>query len=506
MLHPWLFVGFTGHRKISHPEAAGGAIREVLGKLRGRTGWPLAAVSSAASGGDTLFSEAVLEQKIPWVALLPFPVEEFRKDFDSESWARTERALAQAAQTQIEPPTTDRKEAFLACGVRTVENCDVLVALWDGAEAAGRGGTAEIVAYARSQEKPLVWIHAITGALVEEHLGKLPQDESVAPAANPPPASAEGGRSELAATLEHFDREAVVHGPMARSLTTQAIFFQLVATAVGLSAPILGFWAWLAFLLVLCKVGTLGYAGLAHHRRHHTHQRWTRARVIAELCRSSLATWFLPYSERVQLPLPVPGFRAWQHSLRLCRILAPPEHRSLDDQKSGYLRERVQDQLGYFEKQVGRTLEKLATGRRWARICTYLAMALGVIAIVMLVARGISDSQNWWETPTTPEAVSATGSVLPKVYHHAENVLKFLTLLLPLASAAILHWMVAQDYGRRVSRYRQMTAYLRWAQRRVNISGTANGFAEIVSEIETMLLLEVLEWHSVAHVSKEIHA
>ncbi len=86
------------------------------------------------------------------------------------------------------------------------------------------------------------------------------------------------------------------------------------------------------------------------------------------------------------------------------------------------------------------------------------------------------------------------------------NVVKFLGLLLPLASAAILHHVVAQDYARRVARHRRMTGYLGWAEQRVKIVVSAEELRQVVGEIETMLLLEVFEWHSTAHIAKEIRA
>jgi hypothetical protein len=41
-----------------------------------------------------------------------------------------------------------------------VDNCDVLIAVWDGEGAEGQGGTGEVVARARSQGKPVVIVRA----------------------------------------------------------------------------------------------------------------------------------------------------------------------------------------------------------------------------------------------------------------------------------------------------------------------------------------------------------
>ena len=59
--------------------------------------------------------------------------------------------------TEVGPQPT-REDAYLAAGHAVVDDADVVLALWDGRPARGRGGTAEVVEYARSLGRPLVWI------------------------------------------------------------------------------------------------------------------------------------------------------------------------------------------------------------------------------------------------------------------------------------------------------------------------------------------------------------
>jgi hypothetical protein len=165
---PRLAVGFTGHRKLTDPGRIETGIRQALRSLQRQAGRPLEAVSSAASGADTLFIEAVLGLEIPWTLLLPFPAEEFRLDFEPGAWQRVERLLPRAVRTEIEPPAASRDEAYWRCGKRGVDLSEVLLAVWNGRPAAGRGGTADIVDYARSRAKPIIRIDADSGKTARE--------------------------------------------------------------------------------------------------------------------------------------------------------------------------------------------------------------------------------------------------------------------------------------------------------------------------------------------------
>ncbi|MCA1708813.1 MAG: hypothetical protein LC808_38260, partial [Actinobacteria bacterium] len=48
------------------------------------------------------------------------------------------------------------EDAFFAAGRRVVDLSDVVVAVWDGMEAKGKGGTGDVVTYARDNGIPVV--------------------------------------------------------------------------------------------------------------------------------------------------------------------------------------------------------------------------------------------------------------------------------------------------------------------------------------------------------------
>ena len=154
-------IGFSGHRHLAHP-GTGQAITDALAALCGSEGRPpLSALSSTAIGADFLFLEACEQLRVPVEILLPFPVEEFARDFTPEEWKTAEAHLARAAQTRIFSGE-ERPGAYLTCGKAIVKGCDLFMVLWNGEPAAGVGGTAELVAHARELGRPLLWIEAQT--------------------------------------------------------------------------------------------------------------------------------------------------------------------------------------------------------------------------------------------------------------------------------------------------------------------------------------------------------
>ena len=64
--------------------------------------------SSIASGADTLFAEAWLASNLKWIALLPFPEAEFKKDFSEADWKRARAVLDRAEQIETLSETADR--------------------------------------------------------------------------------------------------------------------------------------------------------------------------------------------------------------------------------------------------------------------------------------------------------------------------------------------------------------------------------------------------------------
>jgi hypothetical protein len=173
-----LIVGFSGHRSLSHPDRVQSALRHLLDRLE-QQATHLLGISSAAFGADTLFAEEMLRRGRPIVIVLPFPVAEFERDFaeQPEAWPRARAVIDGATEVHVVSASDlggrTRDDAYVDAGLRTVNDCDVLIAVWDRQPTKGPGGTGDVVAYARSIGRPIVVIDPDNGNIAHQDLERL---------------------------------------------------------------------------------------------------------------------------------------------------------------------------------------------------------------------------------------------------------------------------------------------------------------------------------------------
>lgn len=174
-----LTVGVTGHRPNRlhvDEQVISRRIGRVLAAFRAgasNAGVPVArlvALSALAEGSDRLFASAALTLGYQLQIVLPFTSTDYETTFaDPTDTGRYRELLGKAANVRELPGTiSDTKAAYETVGRATVAASDILVAVWDGEDAAGRGGTPEIIDHALRQAKPVIWIDAI-----RDHLPRL---------------------------------------------------------------------------------------------------------------------------------------------------------------------------------------------------------------------------------------------------------------------------------------------------------------------------------------------
>jgi hypothetical protein len=155
-------VGVTGHRFLVDEDAVSAGVEVALGRIQQTfRAASLTVISPLASGADQLVARRVLmrpESRL--VVPLPLPLSSYLEDLAPASLEAFQELFGQAADRFVLPATRTRDEAYEAAGRYVVEHSQVLIAVWDGQPARGRGGTASTVARARQCGLPMAWIWA----------------------------------------------------------------------------------------------------------------------------------------------------------------------------------------------------------------------------------------------------------------------------------------------------------------------------------------------------------
>ena len=131
-------------------------------------------ISPLASGADRLVAEVGLDLGYTLYVPMPFARDQYETDFkhpeasppatDDDDLGRFEKLFERAGEEWLaldgDPDGRNRAYGYENVGRFVVRHSDVLIALWDGQPAVGRGGTAEIIYYAATNGVPVWWIHA----------------------------------------------------------------------------------------------------------------------------------------------------------------------------------------------------------------------------------------------------------------------------------------------------------------------------------------------------------
>ncbi|HRH59031.1 MAG TPA: hypothetical protein PL045_00565 [Chitinophagaceae bacterium] len=157
-------IGVTGHRKLEDALYAESEIGKIIAaQIAGRNDVQIEGYSSLAAGADTIFAKKILEAGGNLKIVLPFAKDEYEKDFSKEEIKVFEELLEHDANpevmSEIIPANKDERNAcYLAAGKTIVDKCDVMIAVWDGEKAEGKGGTGDIADYASAKGKKFIHI------------------------------------------------------------------------------------------------------------------------------------------------------------------------------------------------------------------------------------------------------------------------------------------------------------------------------------------------------------
>jgi len=152
-------VGITGHQRLESP-ASWQWVELKLEEILRELAPPSVGVSSLAIGADQMFARLVLEHGGELHAILPFHGYEATFD-DGRSRSEYLNLLRRATTVETLEACTTQEESYLAAGKRVIELSDLIVAVWDGKESAGLGGTGDAVQHARDAGKRIIHVNPI---------------------------------------------------------------------------------------------------------------------------------------------------------------------------------------------------------------------------------------------------------------------------------------------------------------------------------------------------------
>jgi hypothetical protein len=179
-------IGITGHRILKEPERIASKVREALNssiyELFDRpfpmpesiTPFAFTVVTALAEGADRLVAREVLKFPDSEIeVILPFIKNKYKNDFTSSSSKKEFEELYRLASNRTilerqpekyskstKNTSKNRGNSYQEAGQKVIDECDLLIAVWDGKPAKGIGGTGEIVAYASEKQCPIIIISA----------------------------------------------------------------------------------------------------------------------------------------------------------------------------------------------------------------------------------------------------------------------------------------------------------------------------------------------------------
>lgn len=139
-------IGCTGHQglTVNTQRRIAAAVADLLAAQDAEI---VTGLCSLAEGADQIFAFALLAAGGRLHVVLPS--ERYLTTFTASRPRRNYKALLAAAEHKETLPFDEPNEdAFLAAGLHIADSCDLLVALWDGRRAVGKGGTGDVVSHA----------------------------------------------------------------------------------------------------------------------------------------------------------------------------------------------------------------------------------------------------------------------------------------------------------------------------------------------------------------------
>jgi hypothetical protein len=158
-----LVVGITGHRDLRDEDIPALEVKlgEILQEIPAQyPHTPIILLSPLAEGADRLAARVAIGMDARLIVPLPMPRELYLQDFSTPASREEFEALLQQAEAWFELPLVagntmagiqeaaeQRDRQYALVGAYVADRCQILIALWNGADTVSEGGTAQIVRF-----------------------------------------------------------------------------------------------------------------------------------------------------------------------------------------------------------------------------------------------------------------------------------------------------------------------------------------------------------------------
>ncbi len=153
-------LGITGHQRLPTAEAWEWVRHELARVFEQQETSGVEAYSSLAVGADQEFARIAIDHGAHMRVVVP--CSGYEGTFKTQDELALYRyLLSKASSVDLLDYPQPSEEAFMAAGKKIADTVDRLVAVWNGEEAAGTGGTDDAVAYALSRQTPVIHVNPV---------------------------------------------------------------------------------------------------------------------------------------------------------------------------------------------------------------------------------------------------------------------------------------------------------------------------------------------------------
>ncbi len=147
-------IGISGHRALESADAVRNNIKSFLEQQLIKNS-DVVCISALAEGADSIFAEEALKLELPLEVILPFSKDEYMKCFSGDALKNFNSLFDSAESSHSINESSimteqEREQSYLDCGIEVADKSDLMLLIYNGLKARGKGGTGDIVEYCKA--------------------------------------------------------------------------------------------------------------------------------------------------------------------------------------------------------------------------------------------------------------------------------------------------------------------------------------------------------------------